>query len=108
MILLLATIGASILNIVLIFLVDRVVCQVNESFVYILLAICILLCGKSSQTFLEEIHFKWIKSCHERINAQIVLETIDQVWVADVLGHDIARLALNFLLLANDFDTTTT
>ena len=108
MVLLLATIGASVLNVVLILLVDRVVSQVNESFVYILLTVCILLCGKSSQTFLEEIHFKWIKSCHERINAQIVLETIDQVRVADVLGHDIARLALDFLLLADDFDTTTT
>ena len=108
MVLLLATIGASILNVVLILLVNRVVSQVNESFVYILLTVRILLCGKSSQTFLEEIHFKWIKSCHERINAQIVLETIDQVRVADVLGHDIARLALDFLLLADDFDTTTT
>ena len=108
MVLLLATIGASVLNIVLILLVNRVVSQVNESFVYILLTVCILLSGKSSQTFLEEIHFKWIKSRHERINAQIVLETIDQVRVADVLGHDIARLALDFLLLADDFDTTTT
>ena len=78
----------------------------NESLIDILLTICVLLCSEASQSLLKEVYLERIKSCDERIDTQIILEAIDQVWVADVLRNNVAWLALDFLLLPNDFNPT--
>ena len=80
----------------------------NEPLIDIFLAISVLLCCKASQSFLKEVHLERIKASHERIYTQIILEAIDQVWVADVLRNNVAWLALDFLLLADYFDASAT
>ena len=80
----------------------------NEPLIDILLAIGVLLCCEASQSLLKEVHLEWIKASHERIYAQIILEAIDQVRVTHILRHNVAWLALDFLLLADYFDASAT
>ena len=82
---LLAAVRPGILDVVLVLLVDRVVGQVNEPLIDILLAIGVLLCCEASQSLLKEVHLERIKTGDERIYAQIILEAIDQVRVANIL-----------------------
>ena len=105
---LLAAVRPRILDVVLVLLVDRVVGQVNESLIDVLLAIGVLLCSEPSQSLLKEVHLERIESSDERIYAQIILEAIDQVRVANILRHNVAWLALHFLFLADYFDAAAT
>ena len=105
---LLAAVTPRILDVVLVLLVDRVVGQVNESLIDVLLAIGVLLCCEASQSLLKEVHLERIKTGDECIYAQIILEAIDQVRVANILRHNISWLALHFLFLADYFDATAT
>ena len=57
----------------------------NESLIDVLLAIGVLLCSEPSQSLLKEVHLERIESSDERIYAQIILEAIDQVRVANIL-----------------------
>ena len=82
---LLAAVRPRILDVVLVLLVDRVVGQVNESLIDVLLAIGVLLCSEPSQSLLKEVHLERIESSDERIYAQIILEAVDQVRVANIL-----------------------
>ena len=104
---LLAAVRPRILYIVLVFLVHRVVGQVYESLVDVLLTVGVLLCCEASQSLLKEVHLQGVESRNQRINAQIILKAVDQVRIAHVLRHNVAWLPLDFLLLADDFDATT-
>ena len=105
---LLAAVTPRILDVVLVLLVDRVVGQVNESLIDVLLAIGVLLCCEASQSLLKEVHLERIKTGDECIYAQIIFEAIDQVRIANILRHNISWLALHFLFLADYFDATAT
>ena len=108
MLCLLASVCPGVLYVVLVLLVDRVVGQVNEPLVDVLLTVCVLLCCEASQSLLKEVHLERIKAGDERIYAQIILEAIDQVRVANILRHNVAWLALHFLFLADYFDAAAT
>lgn len=83
--LLFTAIGSRVLDVILIFLVHRVVGQMNEPLVNIFLTICVFLCSEASQPLLEQVDLEWVKSGDECIYAQIILEAIYQVWVAHIL-----------------------
>ena len=72
-----------------------------------LLTVCVLLRCETYEALPEEVDFERVEAGHQGIDSQIVLEAINQVWIAHVLGHHVAWLALDFLFLADDFDTTT-
>lgn len=72
-----------------------------------LLIIGVLLGRETDQALLKEVDFERVKAGDERVDAHIVLEPVDQVRIRDVLGDNVARLPLNFLLLADHLDSTT-
>ena len=80
----------------------------DEALVHGFLVVCVLLSGESHQAFVEEIDLEWVEGCDESVDTQIILETFNQVRIRHVLGDNIARLAFDFLFLADDFDATTT
>jgi len=80
----------------------------DVSLVASLLAVCVSLCCKSCETFLKQIDFERVKSRHESIDAQIVLETVNQMRVRHILRNDIAWFPFDFGLATNNLDTAST
>jgi len=72
-----------------------------------LLTIGVLLRCETHETLFEKVDLERVEAGHQGVDPQIVLEAINQVRIAHVLRHNIAWLALDFLLVANDFDATT-
>ena len=102
----LTTVSTSVLDVVFILFVHGVVGQMDEALIRIFLTVGVLLGGETYQPLLKQIHLEGIKSGHKSVNSKIIFETFDQVWVADVLRDDVARLPLHLLLLTYDFDST--
>lgn len=80
-----ATIFTSILHVIFVLLIDRVVGQMDKLRVRCFLIVCILLGCKSYEAFLEQVYLEWVKARDESVDAQIILEAVDQVRIADVL-----------------------
>jgi len=69
--------------------------------------VSVLLSSKSHEALVEQVHLEWIEASDEGIDPQIVLETVNQMRIGNVLGHDVAGLALDLLLAANNFNSPT-
>ena len=102
----LASVGSRVLDILIILLVDGVVSQMDELLLGGFLGIGVFLGRESDQALLHQVDFERVKARYKSIDPQIVLEAMDQVGIADVLGDHIAWLPLDFLLLADDLDAT--
>jgi hypothetical protein len=97
----------SILDIVIVMLVHGVVGQVDVLLVHRFLTVGVLGCRKPHKTFFEDVNFKGVIASNEAVDAQIILKTIDQVGVRNVLRNYIARFLFYFLFLTNNLDTST-
>ena len=102
----LTTVSTSVLDVVFVLFVYGVVGQMDKALIRVFLTVGVLLGGETHQPLLKQIHLEGIKSGHKSVNSKIIFETFDQVWVAHVLRHHIARLPLHLLLLTYDFDST--
>lgn len=70
-----------------IFLVNRVIREMTEDVLWI--TIIILLSGKPSKSFFEDVDFERVHRCDSNIDSEVKFQTIDQQWVLDVLRNDI-------------------
>ena len=102
----LSTVSSSVLDVVFVLFVHGVICQMDKALIRIFLTVGVLLSGETHQPLLKQIHLEGIKSGHKSVNSKIIFETFDQVWVADVLRDDVARLPFHLLLLTYDFDAS--
>ena len=89
-------------------LVDGVVREMYVLLVDVLGAITVLLGGESHETFFKDVNLKRVITRDEAVNSEIVLESIDQVWIRHILGDNIAWLAFNLCASADNFNTSAT
>ena len=104
----LVEVWASILYILIIFLVDWVVSQMNELLISCWLISRVFLRCKAGKAFFKQVDFKGIEASHERINPQVKFESINQERIWNVLRYYVIVLFLYFLLLAYNFYTAST
>ena len=70
--------------------------------------VAVLFSGKSDQTIVVNVHFEWVKASYKHVDTQVILQTIDQMWIGDVFASQDALFFVDFSVVLNDFDTTTT
>jgi hypothetical protein len=95
-----------ILDKIVIFLIDRIVCQMHELIVFIYL-LGVGLTGKSSQTLLVYIHSQWLIWGYEYINAQIKLVAVDEKWIRNVPWNNWKIIILQIFNIVEKMNTTT-
>ena len=62
------SISPSVLDVVLVLLVDRVVRQMDIALVYIFLAVSVLLCGETHQALLEQVDLERVKASNQGVD----------------------------------------
>ena len=87
------------------FLVHAEVCKVSEATLPILG--CVWLRCEAHQPVLIDIDGQWLKTGHQHVDSQIVLEASNQMRPHNVLINNIGALLRQAAVLAEDFDTTT-
>lgn len=68
-------------------LIDAEIGEVDEPFADILGLDVVLIGGEAGESLLKHVDLEGIVAGDEDVDAEIVLEVIDEVRVADVLGH---------------------
>ena len=66
----------------------------------------VLVCGKSSQTFLKHVDPKRIIAGDYHIDPQIIFEVVYQMRVTDVLGNEIVFFVADLGVFSDHLDTT--
>ena len=66
----------------------------------------VLLRGKAHQPIVVQIHLQRVEVRYQHIHAQIVLETVYEVWVSDVLACQHAFLFADSCVMGHNFDST--
>ena len=97
---------ATCLDVVLAFLVYRVICEVNVSFFCRFLTVCVFLSCESCQSFLEKVDLQRVKTCDESVDPEVIFEAIYEVRIGNVLRDNIAWLPLDLLLAPYNLDAS--
>ena len=61
-------------------------------------------CGKADQAIFKQVDFDRVKTCDKHVESQIVLVSLDQMWLADVFGDDASSSFIDGLFLSDDSD----
>ena len=88
--------------------VDRVVGKVHESLLQTVFGCRVRNGGQPNETLLEHVNRQRLKRSHEHINPQIVFVTTNQMWLAQVLRHDVTVSFSDLSPLAHYFDAAAT
>ena len=64
----------------------------------------VFLCCEPHQSFTKKKDLEGFKTCYNDINSQVILVPIDQVWICDVLTHNITTFFGNLGFWPNHFD----
>lgn len=84
----------------LIFLIDGVVGEVHAHVLHILLIRSnVGLSGESSQPFPEDEHSQWVYSCHQNVDAEVELQSLNQIGPTEVSLHHTVLLWVDVLQL---------
>lgn len=74
----------------------------------VLLTVSILLCGEPYETLGKQVDLQWLETGDKSVDTEVIFEPVDQVRVGDILRDNVARFALDVLLLTDHFDSTAT
>ena len=67
--------------------IDTEVGEMDESFADIFAFDVILVCSKSSESFLEHVDSKWIIASYHNVDPQVILVVVYQVRIGNILGN---------------------
>ena len=70
--------------------------------------ICVLLSSKSHKPICIHVHFERVEARNEHVDAQIVLQPIDQVGVGDVSTGKYTLSLVNFRVVSDNLDSSST
>ena len=74
-------------------LVDRIIGQVHIQVVHVTsVGLTIWLCGKPRDAFFVDVDSQRVNAVEQHVNAEVVLEILDQVWLVQVLLNDEAHV----------------
>lgn len=65
---------------------------------------CVLARCKSGQTLLEYIYFQRVIGDHNHVYSKVVLQSVYQMGISDILTHQVVVQGLHFSLFGNDFN----